>query len=240
MNSRIKLNARVALNGSYLKVIPALTAIMFLILIFSVCNAVFNFFFTDENAVLPILFSALSLAIFIAVISPLRLNLEAKHFMLAVRNVRLKKADFRTFARSCGMTAILFVFKAFHLLIYEFIPLVATVVFGFYLSQKSVSVRAAAVVFAGISVAFVIGLFFYFVSVQRYSKAMFFLVGYENLSVVDAIKESIRKTQGKCGEILLFKLGFLPWFLLCIAVVPALFVIPYYKQSITCRFLNDR
>lgn len=240
MNSRIKLNARAALNGSYLKVIPALTAIMFLTLVFSVCNAVFNFFFDDANAVLTVLFSALSLAVFIAVISPLRLNLEAKHFMLAVRNVRVKKAGFREFLRSCVMTALLFIFKAFHLLVYEFIPLAASAIFGFYLSQRAVSVRASAVVFAGISAAFLIGIFFYFLSVQRYSKAMFFLVSYENLSAVDAIKESVRKTRGKCGEILRFKLGFLPWFLLCIAVVPALFVIPYYKQSITCRFLNDR
>ena len=240
MNSRIKLNARRALSGSYMRVIPVLTAMMFLTLVFSVCNSVFNLFFADKNAVLPIVFSAFSLAVFVAVISPLRLNLEAKHFMLAVRNVRAEKAGFREFARSCGMTAVLFILKAFSFLVYEFIPLVSVALFGFYLSENPISVRAFAAVFAGVSASFLTGLFFYFLSVQRYSKAMFFLVGYKNLSVVDAIKESVRKTRGKCAEILLFKLGFLPWFLLCIAVVPALFVIPYYKQSITCRFLNDR
>ena len=240
MNSRIKLSARAALSGSYFRVIPVLTAMMFLTLVFAVCNLVFNRFFSNGNVLLTVGFYLVFLLVFVAIISPLRLNLEMKHFALAVRNISAPKACFKVFLKSCGMTAILFIFKAFSLFVYEFIPIVSTVIFGFYLSQKSVSAKAFIALFAGVSAAFLIGLFFYFLTVQRYSKAMFFLVCYENLGVLDAIKESVRKTQNKCGEILLFKLGFLPWFLLCIAVVPALFVIPYYKQSITCRFLNDR
>lgn len=240
MNSRIKLSARAALSGSYLKVLPVVTAMMFFTMIFAVCNFIFNRFFANGNVLLTVGFYLVFLLLFVAIISPLRLNLEIKHFTLAVRNISTKKAGFKAFAKSCGMTAILFIFKALSLLVYEFIPIASAIIFGLYLSQKSVSAKAFVAILAGISAAFLIGLFFYFLTVQRYSKAMFFLICYENLSVIDAIKESVRKTKNKCTEILIFKLSFLPWFLLCIAVVPALFVIPYYKQSITCRFLNDR
>ena len=52
------------------------------------------------------------------------------------------------------------------------------------------------------------------------------------------LRATAPKRKGKYADILFFKLGFAPWFLLCILVFPAFYVIPYYKQSITCFFLS--
>ena len=51
---------------------------------------------------------------------------------------------------------------------------------------------------------------------------------------------SVKRCREELTELFLFKLSFLPWLLLCAAILPTLYVIPYYKQSVTCRFLGGR
>ena len=65
-----------------------------------------------------------------------------------------------------------------------------------------------------------------------------FLACYKDFTPGDAIRESVRKTKGNVVDIFFFKLGFLPWFLLCPLVFPIFYVVPYYKQSVTCFFLR--
>lgn len=240
MNSRIKLSARAALNGSQLKIVPSVTAVMFLVLLFSVCNAAVNAFFSAEYILVA--FSALSLVLAVALISPLRLRLEIKHLLLARRINPSAKINlgFKGALKSCGMCVCLFLLKLFWLAVFELIPILAAAVFFLYSAEEAISFKAACVILFGISALAVIGLCFYFLFIQRYSKAMFYLACFKDMSVIDAIEESVRKTKNSLADILLFKLGFAPWFLLCIAVIPALFVVPYYKQSLMCYFLYKR
>lgn len=242
MNARIKLSARAALTGSQLKIAALVTAAMVLIFVFSLCNAAINTFWQTEGKLFPIVFSAASLLIFVAAVSPLRLLLEIKHLLLAKRIKPMRRINMGVSGavRACVLCVYTFFLKLFWFAVFEFVPLCGVFAFAAYAENRAISLKAAYAVFAGIAVLAIIGLFFWLVFVQRYSKSMFYLACYKDLTAAEVIGESIRKTRGRLGEIFIFKFSFVPWLLLCAAVVPALFVIPYYKQSITCYFLNSR
>lgn len=241
MNARIKLSARAALSGSQLKILPILTAILFLFFIFSFCNAAVNMVQTADKAFF-VVFSILSLLLFIAAQSPLRLRLEIKHLLLArgMNPSRKISLGLTGALKSCGMCICLFGLKLIWFLFFEFIPLSAAVALAAYTAENPLSLRAAYVIIGGVAVTAAAGLCFYSVFIQRYSMSMFYLACFKDMSVFEAIEESVKKTKNRFSEIMIFKLGFLPWFLLCFLIAPALFVIPYYKQSITCYFLNNR
>ncbi len=242
MNARIKLSARAALAGSQLKIAAIVTAAMVLVFVFSLCNAALNTFFQTEERLFLIVFSVLSLLLFVAAVSPLRLLLEIRHLLLAkrIKPMRRISMGFSGAVKACALCVYTFFLKLFWLAVFEFVPLCGAFVFVSYAENRAVSLKAAYAVFAGIAVLAVIGIFFWLVFIQRYSKSMFYLACYKDLTAAEAIGESVRKTRGRLGEIFLFKFSFAPWLLLCAAVVPALFVIPYYKQSVTCYFLSNR
>lgn len=82
--------------------------------------------------------------------------------------------------------------------------------------------------FAGLA-----GLFFgvlYAVNMQKYFLARYYVAN-EQLGVWEALKKSRHASKGRRGEIMLFKLSFLPWFISCLLVLPSLYVVPYYKIS---------
>lgn len=239
VNSRVKLSARAALTGSQIKIVPFVAAIMALFLLFSVCNELINRLNIDDKS-LFVIFSVLSLFLTVAVIGPLRLLLEIKLLLLArgINPVRRPDLGFSGILKSCEMCVRLFFIKLFWLTVFEAIPIMAGAVFVWLNLNKSVSLNATYAVLTGLILLAFVGVGFYSVYIQRYSKAMFYLACYKDFSVSDAIRESIRKTQNRLSEIFFFKLSFLPWLLLCIGVLPALYVIPYYKQSVTCFFLS--
>lgn len=242
MNARIKLSARAALAVSQLKISALVTAAMVLFFVFSFCNAAINTFWQTEQKLFLIAFSVLSLLLFVAAVSPLRLLLEIRHLLLAKRIKPMRRINMGTSGavKSCLLCVFTFFLKLFWLAFFEFVPFCGALVFAAYAENRAVSLKAAYAVLAGAAVLAVIGLFFWLVFIQRYSKSMFYLACYKDLTALEAIGESVRKTRGRLAEIFLFKFSFAPWLLLCAAVVPALFVIPYYKQSVTCYFLNGR
>ncbi len=237
MHSRIKLSARLSLNNSFLRILPLLTLIIFLVFVFSLCNSAVNFF-VDINY-FTVAFSVFSLVVFVFVISPARFSIDSGHFMLArgLKNARAIKVGL-CLKKSLVFYPVIFCIRTFWLAVFEAVPVSATVMLYFCLLKESLSMKAAIVFSTGIVILAVSGLIFYSVFIQRYAKASFYLVCYEDFSAFDAIKESVRKTRDGLCEILFFKLSFLPWFLLCIGIVPMLFVIPYYKQSLTLYFIN--
>ena len=70
------------------------------------------------------------------------------------------------------------------------------------------------------------------------------LAAENNIKLLEAqIREFMPKkvavwTEEKAAELLRFKLGFLGWIPLCVAIFPLLYLIPYYKQSLTCLFVT--
>lgn len=237
MNAKIKLSAKAALSGSRLKIVPTLTVLFLLTVFFSLCNSVINLLPIHFNNYLTVIFPAITLLLTILLISPLRHRLQIKHLLLAKRiNPSLKTVmGFDGMIKACEMSIRLFIIKLFLFAFFEAIPITATVIF---FSKKVVSVRAAYVFLSGMLILAIAGFGFYLLFVQRYSKARFYLACYRDFTVSDAIAESIKKTKGKYADILFFKLGFIPWFSLCIFVFPIFYVIPYYKQSVTCLFLS--
>lgn len=237
MHSRIKLSARFALNGSQLVIFPLLTLIIFAVFVFSLCNAVFNMFIGEKY--FSVIFSILSLAFFVLITAPARYKLEIKHLLLA-RGCRYltAKIGFSGIIKSVIFYSAMFCLKAFWFAVFEAIPVSGAIILYLHISEKSLSAKAAITFLIFIGVLFAIGIFFYSVFIQRYSKAAFYLACYKDFSAFDAIRESVRKTRDDLLDILIMKLGFLPWFLLCFAVVPMLFVIPYYKQSIVLYFIK--
>lgn len=240
VNSRIKLSARAAICGSYFKVVPAVAAMMLLTVVFSLGNAAVNYFFANEAEALLAAVAALTLPLAVAVTAPLRLRLQMKFLMLAKGRNQFGKPEmsFGDALKACELSVRLFFLKLFWFAVFEAVPLMAGAAFIYHNYYNAVSLRAAYAVLTGLSVLAAAGLIFYFVFIQRYSKAWFFLACYGDFTAGDAIKESVRKTQNKLAYIFFFKLSFAPWFLLCIGILPAFYVVPYYKQSVTCLFLS--
>ena len=238
VNSRIKLSARGAISGSYMKVLPLTVIIFLLTAVFSLLNAVLNR--CSENGAFLVVFSVVSLMVFVVLVSPLRLILQLRFLVLAKgkSGFMMPAIGFADILKACELSVRLFILKLFRLLIFEFLPGVFTLIFIEYASRNAVSLRAAYAVFAGIVSLAVAGFVFYLITVQKYSESWFFLACYSDFTAADAIKESTRKTKNKLAEIFFFKLGFVPWFMLCAMVLPALFVVPYYKQSVTCYYLS--
>lgn len=237
MNARIKLSAKAALTGSQLKIIPTLAVILILLVFFSLCNSAVNYITFLSERYFFVVFPAVTLLLSIALISPLRLRLQIKHLLLA-RGIKPSQGICMGFAnamKACELSICLFFIKLFWFAVFEAVPVAATVIF---LLRGTVSLRAAFVFFSGMLILLLAGFGFYLLFTQRYSKAWFYLACYKDFTVSDAISESIKRTKGKYADILFFKLGFAPWFLLCILVFPVFYVIPYYKQSITCLFLS--
>ncbi len=76
--------------------------------------------------------------------------------------------------------------------------------------------------------------------------ARFFAVGFlladEDLGVIEAFKISLRISRGFTGEIFMLMLSFIPAAILCILLIPAVFVVPYMTASfgLMARVLIDR
>lgn len=239
MYSRIKLSARVILSGSYFKILPLLTLIIFSVCIFTVCNSVLGIFIDRNELFLAV--SAVTFIAFVMIVSPARLHLETRHFMLArgMKNIK-SGTGVSGFGKSLFFYPLIFCIKLFWFAVFEAVPISSAVILYFCLNNNPLSLKAFVVICIGTVFLAVVGLGFYSVFIQRYSKASFYLVCYDDFSPLDAIGESVRRTKDSLTDILIFKLGFLPWFLLCIGIVPSLFVIPYYKQSLILFFINKK
>ena len=238
MNSRIKLSARASLNGSQTKIIPYVAVIMLLLTVFSLCNYAMNFI--SFSRYFSVVSPALTLLLSLAAIAPLRLKLQIKHLLLARGNKNPQKAIIGVsgILKSCEMCVCLFFLKLFWLAVFEAIPIISSAIFIRHNIRNAVSLKAAFVFFSGMIILSIAGFGFYLLFTQRYSMSMFYLACYKDFTVTEAISESVKRTKEKCADILFFKLGFVPWFLLCALIFPAFFVIPYYKQSVTCLFLS--
>ncbi len=240
MNSRIKLSARAAICGSYARILPLLLAAILIFGLFSLSNAAVNRFFGSEGNALLSSVAVLTLPAAVAAISPLCLAMQIRYvcFARGMRRCGRPQIGLSGALKSCDLCVRLFAVKAFWFAVFEAIPFGSALLFLFQIESTSVSLRAAYAVAAGLSMLAAAGLVFWLIFIQRYSKSMFYLACYKDFTPGDAINESVRRTKNNMAEIFLFKLSFAPWLLLCLLILPAFYVIPYYKQSVTCLFLG--
>lgn len=239
MNSRVKTSARAALLGSRRETAPLVFATTVSFLLFSVCNAAVNYFPALPDGSARLAFSAGSLVASVVVSSFLGLVFQARTICLAEGRKRPRGGvRFIKLLEACGLKIYLFFAKLLIFVGFELVPAASAAFFLIYLSKKPTSLRAAAAITAGLASLAAAGLIFYGIAVQRYSKATFYLVRCENFTPLDATRESVANTRGRLAEIFFFKLSFAPWFLLCLGIFPAFYVVPYYRQSVACLFLR--
>lgn len=240
MNSRVKLSARAALCGSYAKILPLCAAVMLVFVLFSVSYAVLERFLINADDRIIASAAIIGVPLFVAIISPLSLLLQVRCVCLArgMRAYRAPHIGFSDALKACDLHVRLFGIKLFWFAAFEVLPVFSVLIFLYQIKKDSASLKAAYVIAAGLFLLALAGFFCWLVFIQRYSKSMFYLACYKDFTAGDAINESVRKTKNSLAEIFLFKLGFVPWMLLCVLVLPAMFVIPYYKQSVTCLFLG--
>lgn len=84
---------------------------------------------------------------------------------------------------------------------------------------------------AGGAILALSGLIFCLISTERYFIAGYLFSSDPRLSALTAIRQSKNLLDGYIFEIVKFKLSFLPLLLSCIFIIPAFYVIPYYKES---------
>lgn len=143
------------------------------------------------------------------------------------------------YAKNALLTLCLSALRILELLAFEAVPVCVAAVLLFSIKRSALSAAFFAIMLVCAAVTAIMGLIFYVFSVQKYAKAPFLLAAYPLLSVRDCIRLSAENGKNKAAALLRFKLGFLPWLLACAAIFPLLFVVPYYKQSLTCWFKQE-
>ena len=83
----------------------------------------------------------------------------------------------------------------------------------------------------GGGVMLILGMAFRFLIIQKYFLAQYLFVSDPKIKVRDALRQSTALMNGKLKKTALFKLSFIPWFILCIGILPSVYVQPYYRQS---------
>ena len=159
--------------------------------------------------------------------------------VLLLTNGEKPKIKLLEYAKNASLTLSLFLLRILELVAFEVIPAAVVAILFFSIKSSAQSKVFCIIMLIGAAVTAIAGLIFFAFSVQKYACAPFLLAAYPSLSVGDCIKLSIQKGEKKAAALMRFKLGFLPWLFACIAVIPLLYVVPYYKQSLTCWFVSQ-
>jgi uncharacterized membrane protein len=69
-----------------------------------------------------------------------------------------------------------------------------------------------------------------------FSQTFYLLRDNPEMSGTDALMASKEMMQGHKMELLTLQLSFIPWFLLCVLVIPALYVVPYYSATMAAYY----
>lgn len=117
-------------------------------------------------------------------------------------------------------------------LTYFLLPCVVSFGMTFYLySRGSLLPLVFYVMLVGSSVLLSFGLFMWRVAFFRYNAAPYYLCLNRALCTRDAIKKSIKYTDGFLRESVLLDSSFFAWFLSCVTIIPLAYVIPYFRIS---------
>lgn len=223
MSSYAKLSARAALTGNYTD--PAATVIFMLLITLSAVflNQLVIIYASEFLRIsLPLTLIVLLFAVCILkyTMSAGLLNVSAKGKQKIKRRL------------SGGLLELILVFlKLIHLVLFLFLPAILAASVYLRVRYSAVSAASLAVNVIGTAVLLFFSLVLFGVTVQKYSKAIYFFAGNEAVSLANAIKMSVASTQGSLIKIFRFKFSFLPWFMSGILLLPLMFVLPYYEES---------
>ncbi|MCL2195717.1 MAG: DUF975 family protein [Oscillospiraceae bacterium] len=184
---------------------------------------------------------ALLLVLLVALlVAPLRVGREAWYFGGAdARKRTVKRVTFwlqpRWALKAAGFVISLRLRKLLWALLF-FVP------GGFLLGgtlwqaqQSNLDIALFIAALAGGVVLLLVGAGFYAATVQRYALVLPILAKQPRCKLRNAVRLSCARTNEQCAALLRYKLSFLPWYLLCMLVVPLPFVLPYLAQARACR-----
>lgn len=227
MSSYAKLSARAALTGNYTD--PAATVVLMLIIVLSVVflnQLVFFYALRYFKAVFTV--SAFVLLFFLCIS---KYSLSARLLRVCERNAKNEKSSIKRTVKGGLLELCLFFLKLLNWIVFLMPPAFLAASVYLRVRASTVSVASLAVNIAGIAVLLLMSLVFSGVSIQKYSKAVYYFAGNPHISVVDAIRMSADSTRGIQMRIFRFKLSFLPWMLSGILLLPLMFVLPYCEES---------
>lgn len=173
----------------------------------------------------------------VALIAPLKLSKEIWFHETSKKN-RMKLSRLFYFYRpswffkSVWLYFSLLCVKFLWLLLY-FFPCAAMSAYLVFSLQNGISKTMLLLVSASIGISFLSGSYFSFVTFQRYD--LCYILYYENtgISPFETLKLSAMLMDEHCFKLAKLKLSFLPWMLSCALILPAFYVYPYYKISVS-------
>ncbi|MBQ6625084.1 MAG: DUF975 family protein [Clostridia bacterium] len=195
-----------------------------------------NFF--SDNIVSNIGFALLMTIIaFISLVAvmPLKYGREIWFYENAKKNKLKISKLFFAYSPKHSIKCIRFCFTLFFIKLAWFIAyLIPAIGFSIYLAvslSQGISQTMLLLTVIAISLTVSCGLYFYFVTTQRY--ILSYIVFYENKDIgpIEAIRLSAQIMDNNCFACSNLKLSFIPWFFLCLLIFPIAYVYPYYKLS---------
>lgn len=253
VRSKVKTNARRVLGQYYIKaliIVLILVCVLFLFsLLVMIADTTVSFFGYPEilghwNYLFSPVIVVATLLLQILLFSPLLIG-TARWFYRLVGNEPGEVIDlFDFFAGakhyfgSVWMEFNLFIRGFFYTFLFTAVPTVLTglgvTLFEGALSPDPVPDSVAVVIggmlcISGIVLLVVTGIFSW-IFLKRYALARF-IYAEGGCSVRQAVKQSVYFMKGHKAEFFLFDLSFLGWFISCILIVPAFFVLPYYLSA---------
>lgn len=227
MSSYAKLSARTALTGNYTD--PAATIIIMLIAVLSVVflNQLVFFYASPYYKA----FFCISVPVLLFFLCIFKYSLSVRLLKVCERIKMKEKKSLKRMFSGGFLELCLFFLKLFHLILFLLPPAVLAASVYLRVMASEVSIASLAVDLIGIAFLMIMSLVFFGVSVQKYSKAVYFFAGNEAVSVANAIRMSGASTQGSLMKIFRFKCSFTPWLMSGILLLPLMFVLPYYEES---------
>lgn len=202
----------------------------------------------QSQSVETTVFAALSIIgiiLFLLLVSPLRLGCE-RWFIKAAKgeSVRLRELFYYYSPSGLKKSISAFIFCALRktaaLTLFLFPSLCLFGVLYFSFGEGEISLYISYALFGFATLLFILGLVFYFVYTARYFVYYSVIVSNKTISPQTAFDKSMEITEGAYFKLCLFRLSFLPWFLLCVLIFPAFYVWGYYKESrAMLSFRND-
>ena len=256
MNGKIKIYSRAILLGRYSSMLPVIAITLLLTLIFN------NLFFFGEPIInlppvknflassqFPLLkdiilfsFAVITGAISFLVLSPFRFGQNIWFFESAKKNRLSVKKIFLfyrpRFSRSCIALRLRTSLLKISACLVFLIPSVTLGSYAFYELGKGVSVKLFVFLCVFTFVLALIGLFFAFVFSQKYFLSDYLFFENSAAGIGESIKLSSQIMDSECFRTAFFKLSFIPWFLLCIFIFPAVYVYPYYKTAVSFKAVS--
>lgn len=258
--SGIKREARALLNHNWSRALGALCVYLMVLVLFtqvsSLATALLNEYgpaagktfgslssfqdyqeyFADTAVVIRIAVTIALAAFFFLISSPLSLGLTYWYRnLIQLDNIQVGQI-FR-FYQSNERFKNAVIFQGLSLLIklgygiLSFLPAVACFAYAYISGLSEESAGRSTLLYAAGAVLAAVGLYLYATLTLRFFFAKYLYCGEYGYDAMDCLRYSNRYMKGHIGGVVGVILSFAPWFLLCVLILPLVYVVPFYSVT---------